>query len=267
MQKGISLPFEFRTSTAHWEKIPAHIKGWYRRGEGGALLSEYLLAEVMTHNGNIRSIPYPLEWVPENELKHCIPTLLDDGSYVRIEDLQVEQICSEFEPECLVFNGTNAIGGKGAKEQPQPDAWEMRDEFLQLKLGSKEVIAFLCRWGRWDSREYVYLPEIEQLQQVLLDALVSPPELWFATAQSVPPMWRRRPKPPYFTIHTDKCEIALRMTVTIDLLNQTKFKRCARPDCGMPFKVETNHKRDYCLPYCSHLESMRRNRKAAKQKG
>jgi hypothetical protein len=268
MQKGISLPFEVVAATVHWEKASAHIKGWYRRADGD-LLSEYLLAEVTTSNGNVKSIPYPIAWIPENESRYCIPTLFEDGSYVRIEDVEVEQICSAFEPELLFFDGTNAIGGKGPKGQPQPpDAWDMREEFLQLKVGWKEVIAFLNKWGRWDSREYAYLSDIEQLQRVLFDALVSPPELWFATGDSVPPpIWYRRPKPPYFTIRTDRCQLALRMTVTIDLLNQTKFKRCARPDCGMLFKVQTNHKRDYCLAYCSHLESVRRKRKAAKQSG
>lgn len=141
----------------------------------------------------------------------------------------------------------------------------MREEFLQLKLGWNEVIAFFNRWGSWDSREYAYLSDIEQLQHLLLKALVSPPDLWFAGQYSLPPMWRRRPKPPYFMLQTDQCEIALRLTVTIDLLNQTKFKKCARHDCDTVFKVESKHKRDYCLPYCSHLESMRRKRGVAKQ--
>lgn len=108
MENSISLPFEFRTTKVRWEKVRARIKGWYRRGR--ILNSENLVAEVVTSDGKMRSIPFPLERLTGKEWEECVPTMFDDGSYERISDADVEQVCSEFEPELLVSNRTDAIG-------------------------------------------------------------------------------------------------------------------------------------------------------------
>jgi hypothetical protein len=257
--------FEFVTTEVQWMGAPARIKGWWKRPDG-TIDGESLLAEVTT-GGTSRSIQFPFERVPDKEWQQCVANFSDDGKFVQVGDAEVEQACSLFEPQLLIrADKPLNIRYLGPTQPSQTaDAWEMRKEFLKLKLDCDEVAAFLNKWGSWDFREYVLLPEMENLQQTVSDCLTSPPEIWFATDYSVPPMWQRRRKSPFFSITTDKCEIALRMTVTIDLLNQKKFKTCARPDCGTAFEVTSNHSREYCLPYCSHLESVRRKRKTAKQ--
>ncbi len=50
-------------------------------------------------------------------------------------------------------------------------------------------------------------------------------------------------------------------TTHLDLLRGAKFKVCRRPDCAIPFSVETRHKRKYCSWYCGHIESVRKNRR------
>ena len=263
----IPLSFEFKTTKVQWAKGHAHIKGWWKRPDG-TVDGEHLLAEVSTAE-TVRALQFPLERLPDKEWAQCVTTQGDDGNLVQVCDADVENACSAFEPQLLVRSDrTYDIRHVAPTKPSQPaDAWEMREEFLRLKLDCEKAVAFLNKWGSWDFREYALLPEMAELQHAVREALTSPPDQWFANYYSVPPLWHHRPKKPYFTILTDKCEIAIRMTVTSDLLRQAKFKRCARRDCGMPFEVTSKHNRNYCLPYCSHLESMRRKRKAQKQGG
>jgi len=123
----------------------------------------------------------------------------------------------------------------------------------------------LNKWGRWNDAEYVELPEIIRLQQAVREALTDSPDKWFASQYSLPFNWRRSPKFPYFALLTDKVEVAVRMTVTIDLLNQSRFQTCERRDCGRPFKVESGHNRKFCSRHCGHLEAVRRSRKTSRR--
>jgi hypothetical protein len=140
----------------------------------------------------------------------------------------------------------------------------MREDFLRCKPDRKAIITFLNDWGRWrDFRMLADLAEFVSLQRTVREALTSSPEKWLASQYAFPTMKRSRSSEyPYFTMLTDACEVAIRMTTTIDLMRQLKFKTCARHDCGIPFAVTSNHRRAYCSQYCAHLESVRRNRKA-----
>ena len=141
------------------------------------------------------------------------------------------------------------------------DAWHMRDDFLRLANDAASALASLDKWGCWDYKKYLRLHELVRLQRAVKEALISPPEKWFTGPFSFPSIWQRRPTYPYFALKTDMCESAIRMTVTVDLLQQVKFAICARRDCAALFAISSKHKRKYCSQYCGHLESVRRNRK------
>lgn len=54
-------------------------------------------------------------------------------------------------------------------------------------------------------------------------------------------------------------------TVLADVARGIRFKTCKRKDCRKPFPIESEHKRDYCKPYCGHLVSLRKKREDAKK--
>ena len=244
----------------------ARIKGWWKWPDG-TVNGENLIAEIM-HGEIAKSVQFPLERLPQKEWDQCVARLSDDGTTERICDEDLKRVCSAFEPQLLVRSDRtdNLRAVEPAKPSQPANAWHMREEFLRLKLDCEEAVAgekavaFLNNWGSWSFGEYALVSDMKDLQGAVRKALTSPPDQWFASDYSVLPMWHRRRKFPYFSMLTDKCEIAVRMTVTIDLLGQKAFKTCSRRDCGMPFEVTSKHKREYCRPYCAHLESMRRNR-------
>src|SRR5262249_12894660 len=65
---------------------------------------------------------------------------------------------------------------------------------------------------------------------------------------------------PRFVVRASTCFDVIRTSITIDRVRGTKFRNCARKDCGTPFAIESRHIRNYCCQYCAHLESVRRNR-------
>jgi hypothetical protein len=105
-------------------------------------------------------------------------------------------------------------------------------------------------------------------QSLFRDALTWTPEKWFDLDLSrIEDQEAPRPTFPHFVIEADTCFDVIRTSITIDHLRGTKFRMCARPDCGMPFAIESRHKRAYCCQYCAHLESVRRNRQPKQRKG
>jgi hypothetical protein len=254
MAQAIQIPFsfEFRTTKVQWAQADSRITGWARRNDG-TVDAQNLVAKI-TSSGFSRPVRYPRQLLPEG--------IYDNLWIEAYTDKDVERSLSAYEPELFVPSGQAHAEGADFKKHSQPaDASEMRKEFLSLKPNSKSVIAFLNKWGRWNFEEFVQLSEILRLQQSVREALISSPESWFSSRYSFPPPWRRSPEYPYFFFLTDRCEVAIRLTVTIDLLKQAKFRVCARADCGQPFPVETQHEKKYCDQYCGHLESLRRTRK------
>jgi hypothetical protein len=262
----IPIEFQFRRTQVKWVKPHARIIGWWKRSDGSvdgenlsAVDGENLSAEVTA--GCTGSIRFPIEQLPEREWQQCIATLNDDGVLQRIPDSQVEKVCSAFEPLLLVrCDRTYDLRHvEPIKFSQSANAWHMRDDFLRLQPNLESALAFLNKWGSWDFGEFVSLTDLIRLQEAMREGLMHP-DRWFASQYSVPPLWHRRPQLPFPTIVTDKCEIALCLTVTFDLIRKAKFKICARPDCAQPFELKSKHERRFCSRKCSHLELVRRSR-------
>jgi hypothetical protein len=256
----IPMSFQFRLAKIEWAQTSARITGWCKQQDGTAD-SKYLFAEVSNSKGT-NSIKLSLDELPGNEKKQCLATLGQKNA-----DEGVKQICQGFEPQLFVHNREAFLTEVALTRNTEPaDAWQMREEFLRLKLDSETAFSFLQVWGRWNQlRRYVQLSEMVHLQRSIRDGLTSSPAKWFAGPGAQPIVVSSRLLEfPYFAMKTDSCQIALGTATTIDLLRRLEFKTCARGDCEMPFEVTSNHERAYCSQYCAHLASVRRNRKAAK---
>lgn len=60
---------------------------------------------------------------------------------------------------------------------------------------------------------------------------------------------------------------AVLLSLQIDLAKGTRFRTCARPDCGIPYPITNRHERKYCSQYCGHIESLRRKRGTSVPRG
>ena len=258
MAQEIQVPVtvEFRTARVAWVRESARITSWWKL-DGERTDRENLAAKLP--NVSVGLFKFPLTELPEAERKECLQTFGNPSA-----DADVQQICSAFRPEFLINSTKTYVESGELRKHSRPaDAWQMRDEFSRLNPDSEEALEFLNRWGRWRPwRRYTTLSEMMQLQRVAKDALLASPTKWFASNWALPPLKPAPlPKYPYFSLLTDSCEHAIRLTVTVDLLRKQTFKTCARADCRVPFPVTSKHKREYCSQYCAHLESVRRNRK------
>ena len=273
----IPVSFDFRTVIVEWHEVVGRIVGW--AGEDFTL-------EVELKRGRKRRIKYSGDHVPY-ELRHkCLNTLGEDD-YLREYDGLVESICADFRPHVFVpldqpyslsfedvfdfedwaddTDEDSDDDDDDSEEAPHrslpANAWQLRDAFLRVTPEPRRILRFLNRWGRWKANNYLRVNDFVNLQAMVRQALVSPPEEWFEQDRDdLDSVWDRRTKFPYFAVETFDCEPAIRMTVTIDLLRQVKFKTCERADCGQPFSIASAHKRKYCTQYCGHLESVRRSR-------
>lgn len=100
------------------------------------------------------------------------------------------------------------------------------------------------------------------MQDVIKWGLTCGAARWFNSGYSRAGLRGPRPSFPHFCISAETCREMLWITVTVDYLRGTKFRTCARPDCALPFEIQSKHRRNYCTQYCAHLESVRRNRAA-----
>jgi hypothetical protein len=258
----IPVSFEFRTTRIEWVASRAHVIGWRKAKD---VPGDTFLVAASANSGITGRFAFPVERLPEDHRKRSLATL---GK--RNADAAVEEICSDL--ELTRFTHTHKADFNQSilrKHSQQADAWQLRDEFLRLNVDDSEAtLSFLKKWGRWRALPNSVDPtQIGELQRRVRQALTSSPEQWFASNWASPPTPQARSKTfPYFTIRTDSCHEAICMTTTIDLLRQLKFKSCARPDCALPFRVESKHERRYCTQYCAHLESVRRSRNAAAER-
>jgi hypothetical protein len=258
MKAKIPLSFEFRKTVTDWIQGTAHFTGWARR-EDGTVDGDNLLAEIKHMGRRVYRTRYPRKNLPKGRW--------DGLGMQAYSDAGVERLLSTYEPLLLVPWGKTYVEQEDLRNNSQSaDAWQLRSEFLRLKPTPDQAIEFLSKWGPWNSDECFELPEIIRLQQAIRKAVTNSPDGWFASEDSLPSTWCRCPEYPYFLILTYKVEVALRMTVTLDLLDQAKFMICERPDCGQPFKVKSKHTRMYCSRTCTHVEAVRRSRKAASGK-
>jgi hypothetical protein len=70
---------------------------------------------------------------------------------------------------------------------------------------------------------------------------------------------------PRLVVTTTTFEDALALTLSIDAVRHAKRRKCARPDCGVPFTYTRGYSRKFCTPYCGHIESVRNSRERAKR--
>jgi len=164
------------------------------------------------------------------------------------------------------------------------DPWEVRKAFLAAG-SDDEMIGFLNQTGSFDGtttgKAVWGFDDFREWQAVVKKMLRLHPANWrqklpkivrdqrkltFISLTSRLPvnfLWDRTK--PYAVITTQNTLPAMLSTVFIDRLRGARIKFCARPDCGKEFRVVSNHNRDYCTPYCAHLESLRRLRARRKK--
>ena len=149
-----------------------------------------------------------------------------------------------------------------SQEQVQ-DAWQMRREFFQLDQNTQELLKFLNRWGEWSLQRTILPSVILRERDWLRESLLGKTR-WFGSSFSM-----TFPRPmreyPHYLLEASDCRQALSTTVTLDLLRRVKSRLCARRDCGVPFAIESQHKRKFCCQYCAHLVSVRKQRREAKK--
>jgi hypothetical protein len=115
-----------------------------------------------------------------------------------------------------------------------------------------------------DHQAYILPVGIWNFQQKCRKTLTSRTDNWLTDFQKLLPLTLRR-RYPYFLLGTSNCREAIVHTITLDLLKNVQFRICARGDCGAPFPIENQHRREYCCQYCAHIESVRRQRRAARR--
>jgi hypothetical protein len=261
MAHWISIPvsFEFRTTKVKWVAAGAEVVGWWKR-EDGVEDPQYVIAEI-TNSSHADRVKCPLSRLSGAERKLCLATLGDADA-----DEAVKKLHAVVELPRFLHGHKTYIQDSELMKYSQPaDAWILRDEFLHLDVMQKTALSFLNKWGRWKPwRNSVDIDELVQLKERVRQALTSGREAWLASNDAILPMARfRLRKTPYFRIRTDSCYQAIRIATTIDLLQQVKFKTCARVDCNAPFPVKSKHHKIYCSEQCAHLVSIRRTREEA----
>jgi hypothetical protein len=253
----LPVSLEFRTATITWQTARARVLGWSAQPTGPT--------ESLHLNAEFADLPtrghfaFPLDRLPDEQRKRCLTARGKRKSNETVKD-----ICSRLEFLFFVHDHRTYVHDSDLRKHSRPaDAWELRDEFLRLSMDNDSALSFLQKWGRWRSwRGLVDVEEMRALQRKVREALISSPEQWLASSSgSLPRMRPRSTTFPYFGFLTDSCEAAIRTTTTMDLLRRVKFRSCARPDCAVPFPIESKHERRYCTQYCAHLESVRRNRR------
>jgi hypothetical protein len=250
----LPISFDFRTTKVQWAGAYARVVGWNKKDDG-TVDGDNVLAAVETEGGRRKLVSFPLDRLPEDTWERCIEMPCSEES-----DSEIEAICAGFMPHLLICSGGGHVTDSELCKRPPADAWQMRDDFLRLEGTGTSALTFLRKWGKWGSG-WVEVREMISLQSAVREALTSNPTKWFASSKSSLSLWRQTVEYPYFNLRTDQCALAIRISVTIDLLQRVKFKICARRDCAAPFSVTSRHRREYCSQYCGHLESVRRGRK------
>jgi hypothetical protein len=239
------VAFEFTATTGNWIRSSAVVLDWWRPEIGEV---ETDTVTVATQNGAGQTFQLRVEELMPEMFDICVEA--DAG-----EDIAA--LCSGLEQSVLVNTAQSATLRLG-------DAWSMRRDFLEKARSEGGVIEFLNRWGSWSSGRVEIAANVIKARSDLAAAMADRPEKWLRSHRSHLPIVSRRKDYPYFLIETKRCAPATRIATTIDFLNGLKFKVCARPDCAIPFAIESRHRKQYHDWYCAHLESVRRNRRKTK---
>jgi len=265
MQNQIQIPVSFEFETAKrssWAAGTAWIWGWDGYDFATTVRVEGTDEErQFTFERN--DLPAELRDKCDKALSHdadAATVLVHGGttSSVRVWDESVQNICSGFPLELLIWNPD--------WPDTKADPWTMREEFLHTEPDTKSILHFLNRWGTWDHKGYLRVSEFLAFQQLVRGALPYTPEQWFKKSHNDPfDRLVRQAKYPYFAIHTSGCREAILATITVNKLRGTRFTKCAREDCPNPFEI-TRPDRTYCCQYCAHLESTRRKARNKKSR-
>lgn len=184
------------------------------------------------------------------------------------------------------------------------DAWEMRSEFLRLTRDDlPKLLEFLAKVGifqhsnltnvdllqddenmnaqsehfvwRWEGGEH-FISVREQTSMPVLDfwnfqkwceeALIQKNYNAFSAFEYQVGFAEMSKNKACLLITTTSFVEAMTLSVQVDRVLNAKVRRCARPDCAIPFASSTRHKRKYCSWYCGHIESVRRERRRSRAK-
>jgi hypothetical protein len=170
------------------------------------------------------------------------------------------------------------------------DPWEKRSEFFRLQIGDTDaLVAFLRTVGYFSTPSHLSTSSKLSIEEKAADGLIYSAE--YAPKLSEKHIWGIRSLfensvrsgehtgkhtdfpvriitlrgNPRLAVTTTTFEDALALTLSIDAVHRAKRRKCARPDCGVPFTFTGGHKRKYCGWYCGHIESVRKSRKRAEK--
>jgi hypothetical protein len=299
MAQNVEIPigFEFRPTPATWHAIAAEITGWkspkspstefcflarVREGETTYLLEipwralpkhlVTLYSEKSRDRTDVRGYSVDLLLCSPSPGGRTNKRTEADPWTMRAEFLRLTQDTKalvDFLNRWGVWGTTRRLSGCREKLPSPPPQWTTRS--WRTGLGAHvrldpEKMPNIYALAVEDSfnGNYVLPIDIWEFQRRCRDGLKSPAYKWLADAQRLF-LVTSRPEYPYFLSIAGNCQEAIRTTITLDLLRRVKFRICARPDCASPFPVENRHRRKYCRQYCAHIESIRKQRRAAKR--
>lgn len=166
------------------------------------------------------------------------------------------------------------------------NAWRLRREFLQLRT-ERSMLKFLNRYGRWDDSNIPKtVTDLWELQEEFRHLRNSPIPLrrvaqrlgwnrkftcslhWKYESAGPPRHDGSRRIPRATALWTVECRTimdALIGSIQIDLVRGVKDRECKRRDCRLLFLPQTK-RQEYCTQQCSHLVSVRKNRRISKAK-
>jgi len=159
------------------------------------------------------------------------------------------------------------------------DPWEVRSQFLRLRLGTDDAVAFLSDSGEFHSAlgsGRLTNRSLFEIQGIVYYLLTTPPPRWKAKPEvfKTDSLYRLlRSEYQTFTVrfswsknsHAAVIETrttldAMMATVFVDHIRDARIGFCSRPDCRKQFEHGSNHARKYCSYDCAHLMSVRMKR-------
>lgn len=289
----LSAEVSFLARPMLWTVGIAEYIGWEDQYYGRPV-AKFRVLEPQQYAGLVGTVTRGLSPEISNSVPRQNPEKFSRKLNKATDRIRVEVLISDEAP------GTDLVEEKPQKF----DAWAMRANFLRLKGDSISLVEFLSRYGEWGDNTNPRLGLNKAGNHELVPTIVMPAQIWYAEDKrerkaNFKELLKRRkeflplqdlirwglvcgqkkwfsseyggcsldgPRPefPHFVIKKNTCFDALLSTVSLDYLAGAKHRLCARPDCRMPFALESRHSRLYCTQYCAHLESVRRSRQRAR---
>ena len=183
--------------------------------------------------------------------------------------------------------------GTSEKPMPQFDPWEKRGEFFRLKNNDTEgLLRFLrsvgllqrtglgnigegveqstkASSGRGMPFEVNYSPQVRAsniwgLRELIKGSLETGSDELGDWSDFQTRIVRTKDGPRIMLTTTTFVD-AMLLTLNVDRVLRAKVRKCARPDCPALFSITEKYKKKYCTWDCGHVESVRRQRRRAKQ--